>query len=181
MKKVIAIVGMPGSGKSEAGVFFKEKGIPVLRFGSITDEGLQAKGLSLTQENEKPFREQLRKELGMAAFAVKMEPKIQASLEENEIVILDGLYSWEEYLYLADKFPFFLLLCIYAQPTIRYDRLQLRQVRPLSKQEARIRDIAEIEKLNKGGPIAIADFLIINEDTKEDLYQRLEKFLESVT
>lgn len=181
MKHIIAIVGMPGSGKSEAGVFFKQKGIPVLRFGDVTDEGLKSQGLSLTQENEKPFRENLRKELGMAAFAIKMEPKITAASETSEIVVLDGLYSWEEYLFLIEKFPKLSVLCLYAKPEIRHNRLKNRSERPLSAEEARKRDIAEIGGLNKGGPIAIADYLIKNEGTQEALQKELEAYLIGIT
>src|SRR5438874_1492442 len=97
MKKIIAIVGMPGSGKSEAGVFFKEKGREVLRFGSVIDEGLQAEGLSWSVDNNTYYREKIRKELGMAAVAIKMMPKIEAAIQMDKDIILDGLYSWEEY------------------------------------------------------------------------------------
>jgi len=180
MKKVIAIVGMPGAGKSIAGIFFKEKNIPVLRFGDITDENLLKRGLSLTQENEQPFREKLRQELGMAAFAMKMEPKIRAALKGADIVVLDGLRSFEEYEYLQKRNISLSLLAIYASPLIRYQRLSHRLERPLAKEEARKRDIAELN-LHIGSPIAIADYLIKNETTREYLRQELEKFLKEIT
>lgn len=181
MKRVIAIVGMPGAGKSEAGIFFKEKGMPVLRFGSVIDDGLKEEGLPWTTENNRIYREKIRRELGMAAVAIKMYPKIEKALQTNDMVILDGLYSWEEYMYLKDKLGDFTLLCIYARPPIRYERLANRPERVWTKEEARERDILEIQNLNKGGPIALADYLIINEISKEHLYQELEKFLHVVT
>jgi dephospho-CoA kinase len=176
MKKIIAIVGMPGSGKSEAGVFFNKKGWEVLRFGSVIDEGLQAEDLVWSPENNVYYREKIRKELGMAAVALKMMPKIEAALQSNRDIILDGLYSWEEYVILKKKFPQLLLLCVYACPVIRYKRLANRNERVWTKEEALSRDISEIENLNKGGPIAIADYLVKNEGTTEELNRELENF-----
>ena len=63
---IIAVVGMAGSGKSVVSDYLKSKGYPVLRFGDETDLGLKAQNLPLTPENEKQYRENLRRELGMA-------------------------------------------------------------------------------------------------------------------
>lgn len=173
-RRIIAIVGMPGAGKSVAAEFFKNKKIPVLRFGDQTDIGLKELGLVRNETNERMYREKIRKELGMAAMAVKIEPRINALPQTQKIVVLDGLYSWEEYIFLSEKFPDLELLCIYAAPKVRYARLSTRLVRPLTPVEARSRDIAELEHLNKGGPIALADHLVINEGTPENFNQSLE-------
>lgn len=167
--KIIAIVGMAGSGKSEVGEFFKQKGLPVLRFGSVIDEGLKEEGLPWSAENNTYYREKIRKELGMAAVAKKMLPKIEHALQTESMVILDGLYSWEEYTYLKEKFPQLQILCVYARPDIRYQRLSIRQDRSFLLKDAQERDRNEIENLNKGGPIAMANYLIKNETTKEAL------------
>ncbi|MCX8009098.1 MAG: AAA family ATPase [Patescibacteria group bacterium] len=174
--KIIAIVGMPGSGKTFAADFFRSKGIPVLRFGDATDEGLKELGLERNEKNERFVREKLRREFGMPAMAIKIEPRIEEAMKTAQVIILDGLYSWEEYVYLKDKFSHLFLLCIYAEPPIRYERLQRRPVRPLTIEEARSRDIAEIEGLNKGGPIAIADYLIKNDKDEEEYARQLEYF-----
>lgn len=174
---VIAIVGMPGSGKTETGIFFKKKGFEVLRFGSVIDEGLKEEGLQWSAENNTYYRKKIRDELGMAAVVIKMAPKIKKALEEKKEIILDGLYSWEEYVYLKKMLPDLVLLCVYARPSIRHERLANRKERIFSKEEARKRDIDEIIDTNKGGPIAIADYLVKNETTLEDLYKQLEVFL----
>lgn len=171
---LIAIVGMPGSGKSVAGEFFRAKNIPILRFGDQTDIGLKEHGLEINEKNERWYREKLRDDLGMAAMAIKIEPRIIKESSGKHAIVLDGLYSWEEYVYLKSRFPQLVLLSIYASPTIRYKRLQVRKVRPLNAKEARSRDIAEIENLHKGGPIALADFLVINNSTTEQFIEQLE-------
>ena len=62
MNKVIAIVGMTGSGKTEAGEFFKSKGYEVIRFGSVVDEAVKEAGLPWTPENTALYRKKLREE-----------------------------------------------------------------------------------------------------------------------
>ena len=181
MTPIIAIVGMPGAGKTRAGNFFKEKGMEVLWFGSVVVEGVESQGLPDTPENEANYREKIRQELGMAAVAIKMLPKIKKALEEGKRIVLDGLYSWEEYITLKKELPDLFLLCIYASPKTRYERLSVRQERTITPDEARKRDVRELENLNKGGPIAIADYLIKNEGTKEEFTAELEKFLSTIS
>lgn len=173
---VIAIVGMPGAGKSTAADFFRSEGASILRFGDQVDIGLKEHNLERNEKNERWYREKLRSELGMAAMAIKIEPRIQDAAKTSSFIVLDGLYSWEEYIYLRGKIPDIKLLCIYARPLLRYQRLSRRPVRPLTVEEARGRDIAELEKLNKGGPIAIADYLIQNNTNEDYFLKTLEEY-----
>jgi dephospho-CoA kinase len=177
--KIIAIVGMPGAGKSVAAYFFKNKGIQILRFGDQTDIGLKELGLEITEKNERWYREDIRKKLGMAAMAIKIEPRIIKAAKENSVIILDGLYSWEEYLYLKQKFSHLKILCIYAAPKVRYQRLTKRSERGLTVEEAKSRDVAELTNLNKGGPIAVADYLIKNENSQNKFFQELEGYYQN--
>lgn len=177
-KTILAFVGMPGAGKSEAVKYLEKKGIPFVRFGELTDEGVKALGLELTPENERNFREKIRKELGMGAYATLSKPKIEKLLSSNNIIVIDGLYSWEEYVILKKEFPSLILIHIYAEPIKRHERLNSREIRPVPLEKAHIRDFTEIDKLNKGGPIAIADYLIVNNtDNVNLLYQKIEELL----
>lgn len=176
-KSIIAFVGMPGTGKSEASTYLQKKGIPFVRFGDVTDEEITKRGVSDTQESEKQIREELRTTLGMAAYAIRSEPKIEQLLSNHDVIGIDGLYSWEEYTYLKKKFPGLILIYVYTEPANRYERLSKRQVRPLEPSYARERDIAEIERLNKAGPIALADYLIDNNQDCEQLYQHIDQLI----
>ncbi|TAL57444.1 MAG: dephospho-CoA kinase [Nanoarchaeota archaeon] len=163
MGKIIAIVGMAGAGKSVASQVFEEIGYPVVHFGDATQRYLKEKGLTVNEKNEKMAREQLRKENGMAAFAIVNKPLLDKALEKGNVVI-DGLYSWEEYVYLKEHYDdSIVVLAIYVSPRTRTDRLKIREVRPLAPEERADRDKAEIENLNKAGPIAMADYTILNE------------------
>ncbi len=178
---IIALVGMPGAGKSVSCAHLSKKNFPILRFGDQTDIGLKEQGLKINPENERAYRENLRKKLGMAAYAIKIEPRIRKALESSNTVILDGLYSWEEYLYLSSKINNFHLICVYARPNIRYQRLVARKIRPLTLSQAKKRDFAEIENLNKGGPIAMANYLIKNNKAQDKLFKKLNQTLNLIT
>lgn len=176
-ERILALVGMPGSGKSEASSYLKEKGIPFLRFGDLTDEEVSNLGLELTPDNERMVREKMRKELGMAAYAVKAEPKIRDLMASHTTIGIDGLYSWEEYLFLKERFPDLTLIHIYAEPETRYKRLSERPLRPVPFGKSRERDLTEIENLNKGGPIAIADYMIENGGELHEMNEKIDILL----
>jgi len=169
---VVALVGMPGSGKSEVARVFQKRGYAAVRFGDITDEEVRKQGLKLDEENERQVREDLRKKHGMAAYAILNLPRIEAAIEKSSVVI-DGLYSWEEYKYLKEKLGDRLsIVAVWSPPEVRYARLKGRAVRPLSPEQAGERDYAEIENVNKGGPIAMADYTIVNNSTLESLVEQ---------
>jgi len=177
--KVVAVVGLTGSGKSEVARLFEAHGFARVRFGDITDEEVRRRGLKLNEANERLVREDLRKTHGMAAYAVLNLPRIEAAKQKTSVVV-DGLYSWEEYKLLKSHFGGdFYVVAVWASPKTRYKRLGQRAVRPLTPEEAASRDAAEIENLNKAGPIAIADFTIANEATLENLTAETENVLRS--
>jgi deoxycytidylate deaminase len=169
VNRIVAIVGLNGSGKTIAANFFVKKGYKYLRFGQITLDELKKRiGLRSNPTLEKEIRENIRKKHGMAAFAILNKPKIDKLLKKGNVVI-DGLYSWSEYKYLKKIYgERFKLLAIQSSPSIRYERVSNRKIdtkminRPFSVYEAMKRDFDEIGNIEKAGPIAIADDTIVN-------------------
>lgn len=177
MVKVVSIVGMAGSGKSEVAKIFENNGFVKVRFGDITDSEIAKKGLELNEESERYIRQQLRKEHGMAAYAKLSLPRIDSLLKSSDVVV-DGLYSWEEYTLLKSRYgDHFAMIAVWASPKVRYERLSKRPVRPLTAEEAASRDNAEIENINKGGPIVMADFMVVNESSLEALERETKRVL----
>jgi len=173
--KVVSIVGMTGAGKSEVSKVFEENGFIRIRFGDLTDEEMKRRRLKPSEENERLVRELLRREQGPAAYAELNQPRIEQALKRLDVVI-DGLYSWEEYIYLKACYGEDLyLVAVWSSPKTRYARLAARSSRRLTMEEAISRDRAEIENIQKGGPIAMADFTIINESSLEDLRRATER------
>ena len=167
--KVVSIVGMTGAGKSEVARLFEENGFIRIRFGDVTDEEIRKRGLELNEENGRYIRELLRKEYGMSAYAILNLSRIDLARKQSDVVI-DGLYSWEEYTFLKTYYgEDFYVVAVWASPKTRYARLTDRSNRRLTLEEAANRDRAEVENVDKGGPIAMADFTLINESSLADL------------
>ena len=180
MNKIVAIVGMCGSGKSVACELLEEKGFQKVYFGGVTMDKLKEENLSVTPENEKMMREKLRSSLGMGAYAIILLPKIK-ELVKTHNVVLDGLYSWEELKIIKEVFPDDLTtIAIIVDKKTRYERLSQRRIRPFPKEKAKDRDISEIENIAKAGPIAYADYYIDNNKTIEDFKIRMNEILEDL-
>jgi len=172
--KVVSIVGMTGAGKSEVSKVFEKNGFIRIRFGDVTDEEIKKRVLESGEESERLVREMLRQEYGMSAYARLNLSRIDEASRHSDVVI-DGLYSWEEYTFLKNYYgENFYVVAVWASPKARYSRLTDRLTRRLTVEEAASRDRAEIENVNKGGPIAMADFTIINESSLEDLREETE-------
>ena len=113
-------------------------------------------------------------------FAKLLLPSIEKAQDEGD-TILDGLYSWSEYKCLKEHFGDRLIVAaVITNRPIRYERLTTRKIRPLTNEEALSRDLAEIEKLEKGGPIAMADYFILNNGDVESLCAQVDEFLSNI-
>lgn len=181
MNKLIAIVGMSGTGKSVITDYLESIGWNKLYFGGITYKFMQEAGIERTPDgkSEKEFREKLRKDYGPECYAKFLEPDIKENLKKGNVV-LDGLYSWYEYKYLIERFKNLKLICVITDKELRYKRVGNRPDRAFNKDAIIYRDISEIENLAKGGPIAYADYYILNNGTIDDELTRLKEILKKI-
>lgn len=188
--KIIALVGMTGSGKSVASDALVEAGCVYVRFGQLTINTIKERGQIVTPENEKLVREEIRRTHGMGAFATLNIPTFDKGLSQGNVVA-DGLYSWTEYKILKEYYKNRLaVIAIFASPVTRYNRLILRitdpndtaiKNRPFTLEQAKARDIAEIENIEKGGPIAMADFTLVNENiTAKELGNKVQALFNNI-
>jgi len=180
--KIVAFVGLSGSGKSVATDYVTEKGYPKVYFGGVVLDAMTKAGLELIQENEQPFREELRNKEGKDYIAKLMVGQIHDLFDAGQHrVIADGLYTWTEYKALKKEFPGELFVVAIVTPKhLRHHRLMNRAIRPLSQPEADQRDWAEIENLEKGGPIAIADHYIMNDGNLDNLHKQIDLTLDDI-
>lgn len=180
-RKIIAILGLPGSGKSKVINYLVEKyGWPKVYMGEPTFDELRRLGLPFTEKNERMAREGLRKKYGKLYYAREIIKKIK-KIKSNGNVIVESLYMWEEYLEFKKVFgKKFKAIAVYASPEVRYKRLKSRKIRPLSKKDAQGRDYSQIEFHKQGGPIAMADYTIINENSKTNLTEQVDKIIKNI-
>lgn len=180
--KIVAFVGLTGSGKSTAVEYLTEKGYPKVYFGGIVLDEVKRRGLELTQENEQPIREELREKEGKDFVVNRIVTQIRDLMDAGQHrIVADGLYTWTEYKVLKREFPGELTVIAVVTPKhLRKRRMAERPVRPLASAQVDQRDWAEIENIEKGGPIAIADYYIHNEGDLDHLHKQIDDALDHV-
>ena len=174
--KIIALVGLAGSGKSSAVEYLTEKGFPKIYFGGVIYKAMDEAGIEKTWDNQPQFREEIRRREGKDFVIKRVIKNIHDLINagQNKIV-LDGLYTWSEYKFLKHEFPGQVVVIAIVTPKyLRYQRMAKRIERPMQPHEVDQRDWSEIENLEKGGPIAIADYFIINDGSLEQLHQKID-------
>jgi dephospho-CoA kinase len=180
-KKVIAFVGMPGSGKGTCTAYLNETyGWRVIHFGNMFYEEVQRRGLDNVKD-ETFVQKDMRDKEGLGVLAKHALRKARTYFDEGDsIVVFDGLYTWPEYKYLDQELGENLtVIAITAPKKLRRQRVLERKDshRTYTLDQLIQREIGEIENIEKGGPIAYADYTIVNDTTPEDLLAKLDGLL----
>lgn len=177
--KLIAFVGLAGTGKSAAADHLGKQGIPKVSFSDIIMNHVAKAGLDPTLENERIVREQLR--LDPAGDLVATEALSQISHLANSgqhKILIDGLGSWDTYRRLRHELHGSLtVVALTARRHIRHRRLTQRPDHPMTSQQIDQRDYDEIETLNKGGVVAIADYYLFDNGSLEQLRVQIDNLL----
>ena len=182
--KIVAVVGMSGSGKSTAIEYLTERGILKVYFGGVIYKAMEEAGIPRTEagESDKKFREEIRQKEGKD-FVVKRVIESTKKLIEagQKRIVLDGLYSWTEYKILRKEWPTEMTVVAMTVPkALRRKRLAERPDRPFDAKASAERDRSEIENLEKGGPIAIADYYVDNSGTIPEFYERFANLMKEI-
>jgi len=158
---LIAVVGMPGSGKSLISKAAANLNLPVYSCGDVIREEAIKNGLPLTHENLSKIMIKIREKNGEAAVVKKIIPKIL--MEKNSIVVVEGIRSRAEVEELKKHFKV-KVLAVHSSPKARFERLKMRgrEDDPKTYMEFSSRDEKEL-KLGIGEVIALADKIIVNE------------------
>jgi len=175
--KLIAFVGMPASGKSEAAAIARKLGIPVVNMGDVVREETARRGLSPTDENIGGTGTSLRKVEGMDVIAKRCVPKIR--LIKTPVVVVDGTRNINEIEYFKKQFGNeFRLIAIHTPFEIRFERVRKR---------ARSDDMNSMEELKRRDErekgwgldkaIEKADITIDNTETIEKFQDQIEQLL----
>lgn len=182
--KIIAVVGMSGSGKSVVVDYLTEKGVPKVYFGGMVYKEMAKRGIERTAdgESEKYFREMIRETEGKDWVVRQVIAEVKNLIAAGQKrIVLDGLYSWTEYKALKKEFPGSLTVVAVVVPKLlRHRRVAKRVERPFNTEEIRERDRSEIENLEKGGPIAMADYYLLNDGTISELNEDLREVLKQI-
>ena len=182
--KILAIDGMSGSGKSVVVDHLTNLGLPKIYFGGMIYKEMEKRGIERTAdgESEKHFREMIRETEGkdwVVRQVIESTKNLIAAGQKR--IVLDGLYTWTEYKILKKEFPGQMtVLAVVVDKSIRHKRVAKRPERPFNAEEIQERDRSEIENLEKGGPIAMADYYLLNNGSVEELEKDVDEVLKKI-
>ncbi len=179
MKTAIGIVGLPGAGKSIVSEVGREIDIPTIVMGDVIRQICADSGLEINPENLGEIMIDIRKKEGMDVVAKRTLLKL--SEVDEDIVIIDGLRSYEEVHLFRRSLKKFLIIAIHAAPKTRYKRIKRRRRHddPWDYRKFQERDFREIE-VGIAKIIALADIVFINEGRVRALKQRIKKTLQLI-
>ncbi len=177
MKTIWGIVGMPGSGKSQA-ISYAKDFAPVVVMGDVIREETISRGLDITPENLGKISQELRKIEGKAAIASRCMKKI-ISLPEN-IIIVDGIRSMFEVDEFRKQFRI-IIIAIHTSDNIRHARLQSRN---RADDSINLQTILERDNRELGfglrEVIENADYVINNNGTFQELESQCRKLFQQL-
>jgi len=169
---------MPGSGKTTISEIVKEMGIPVIVMGDVVREEARIRGIEPTPKNLGKLMIEMREKMGANVIAKRCVDKIKEL--NSKIVLVEGVRSLEEveeFRKVGDA----KIIAVHSSPKTRYERLSRRRRSddPKSWEEFRERDLRELD-VGIGRVISLADEIIINEGTLEDLKENTLKVFRKV-
>jgi len=169
---IVAITGMPGSGKSTAAQALVTEGWKRVVMGDVIREETRRRGLVPDSKNTGDVMKQLRRERGEAAVAELCLEVIRKT--ESDRVVVDGIRSMAE-VETFRKSAKVILIAVHASQQRRFALLKERgrSDDPFSYEMFLKRDERELE-VGIGEAIALADEMVSNEHaTPEKLASKI--------
>lgn len=176
--QVMGISGLPGSGKSLISDVAIEKGAIIVSMGDIIREEAKKRG-----EPSKETAVNLRKEFGdniVSELTIKKIKKLQEE-HASELFIIEGIRSLHEVNMFRENFDDFIILSIFANPTLRFERLKIRNREDDSQDYEGFekRDLTELG-FGIGNVISLSDKIIINESDIESCQEQIREFFDEI-
>lgn len=174
----MGISGLPGSGKSLVSKIAIERGAKIVSMGDIIREESKKRG-----ESTKETAQNLRAEFGqyiVSELTIKKIKKLQEKEFESKIIV-EGIRSPHEVNMFKENFENFIILSIFANPTLRFERLKnrMREDDSTDYVEFKARDRMELD-FGIGDVISLSDKTIINETDLESYTNSINKFLDEI-
>ena len=178
-KLLVGLAGMPGAGKSAVVNIARESGYKIVVMGDEVREEVERRDMKPTPKNLGKLMLELRRLEGEAVIAKKCIPKIEKATEQK--ILVDGIRSLSEVEEFKKRFPCFALIAVHASPETRFQRLFHRQRSddPENWEIFHERDMREL-KVGLGNAVAMAEYIIVNEEELEVAKSKIKEVLETV-
>ena len=179
---VIGIVGLTGSGKTEVAKVASKFDIPCVRMGDVVWEEVKRRGLELNEATVGAVANELRRQDGPAAIAIRCIPLIEERGKGKRAVVVDGIRSSAEVEEFRKAFGSrFHLLAVSASERKRYSRIVGREraddVRSLKA--FREKDTRELS-WGLGEALSSPDFTLVNEGTLAEHRRRAAEIIKKI-
>jgi len=173
LKKIVLIVGLPGSGKDAVARSIEEElGYKVLRMSDELLSELEERGLPPTRENMRKVGMELREKMGMGAIARLVIKRIR-EMGDFDGFVINGIRNIEEIEEFKREFgDEVVTIAILASKRLRFLRLLKRGRKGFDKdvfEDFLAEDEKEIRTFHLGDAIAMADYFVVNEGSLEEL------------
>lgn len=175
--KILVTTGMPGSGKEEFLKICQARGAKIVRMGDIVREKAKEFGLELSDVSVGTLANEERKRYGMDVWA-----KRTIHFVGGDFVVIDGTRGLDEIRAFKHAFGEDLkIVAIHTSAKTRFDRLMARRRpdQPATRAEFDQRDRRELE-WGLGEAIALADHVIVNESSLDDLKSSVDALLDRI-
>ncbi len=127
MGQVVAVCGMPGSGKGEFAAVIAEQGVPVLSMGDMVRAEVRRQELAESPGIFGEIAAQLRAQFGEDVLAVRLADAVDELLAKHPVVLIEGMRGTaERTVFLARWGEAFASLAVDASPDVRFERIQHR-------------------------------------------------------
>lgn len=174
MTQVLVVTGMPGAGKEELLKVAQRMGYLVLRMGDVVRQEAERRDIKMDERGVGGFASSERRGHGPDVWARRC-----LDVLGPERTIIDGSRSLMEMsAFRAALGEDTRLLALHSSPRTRFERLRKRD-----RYDAP-RDLHEFEERDErelgwglGSLIAMADIMLVNEGSLEDLHALVEKEL----
>ena len=176
--QVMGISGLPGSGKSLVSEIAIKRGAVIVSMGDIIREEAKKRGES-TKENAQKLREEFGQYI-VSELTIKKVKKLQEEDSESKIIV-EGIRSPHEVDMFKENFEDFIILSIFANPSLRFERLKLRMREDDSTDYAEFKNRDQMElDFGIGDVISLSDKIIINESDLESYINKINEFLDKI-
>ena len=170
---MIAIVGMPGSGKSEFVNLAISFGYRFVSMGDIVREETLRRGYPLEESGK--VAQMLRDKEGLDAIAILTLGRISDTQDDK--FLIEGIRGIKEIERFRKEIDFF-LVGIHTSPRLRFERLKNRERvdDPKNIEDFYKRDLRELS-WGLGEALALSDVIIDNNGTIEDFRANINKVI----
>ncbi|MEW6593229.1 MAG: AAA family ATPase, partial [Candidatus Hadarchaeota archaeon] len=169
--KVVGLVGLQGSGKTEVVKALAEFDAPSVRMGDVVWNELKRRGMKINEKNVAEVANEFRAQDGMGAIAKRCIPLIEEKGKGKRAVIVDGIRGIAE----VDEFrkvfgKDFSLIAVWASEDTRHSRIasRVREDDARGIENFRAKDRRELS-WGLGEAMALAATKLVNEGPLTDI------------